>query len=140
MAPRSKNKSSASRASLGANAAGCGGGAALLYFLKALRDDNPWKQLLLYSAPAFSMAVRRCMLWIVAVFGEYARRKWDDQQRIWQYNREIALLARGDDELHKILNDSNLEQAVKEQAEKELAKNRARRLDAISRMSSKPKE
>ena|SRR5579862_8395139 len=122
------------RARIGANATGAGSGAALLYLLKMLPDDRPWKPLLLYCSPAFSLAVRRGVLWLAALLGEYVRIKWDDQQRLWDYKRAKARLDTQEKELQGILQQQNLTEENRGEVERALAKIAASRIEAVRRM------
>jgi hypothetical protein len=127
----------ARHAKIGANATGAGSGAALLYLLKGLPDDRPWKQVLLYFAPAFSLAVRRGVLWLVALFGDYVRRKWDDRQRLWDYKREEAQLDIEEKELRKFLERPNLSEEFRDEIMKAIANIDARRIEAVRIISTR---
>jgi hypothetical protein len=122
-------------ARIGANATGAGSGAALLYLLKALPEESPWKQLLLYCSPAFSLAVRRGVILLAALLGEYVRIKFDDQQRRWDYKREKARLDAQEKELREILQRPGLPEESRVEVERALAKIAASRIEAVRRMS-----
>lgn len=133
--PSLRASSGTHQARIGANATGAGSGAVLLYVLRSFPDDRPWKQVLLYFAPAFSLAVRRGVLWAVAVLGEYVRRKWNDQQRLWDYEREKAQLDRDEKELRELSARPSLSVKSREEIAKTLTDIEARRLEAFRRMS-----
>jgi hypothetical protein len=124
----------ARHASIGASATGAGSGAVLLYVLKSFPDDRPWKQLLLYCAPTVSLAVRRAVLWLVAVLGEYVSRKLEYQQKVFAYKSAMAQLNRKEQELHNLEARGDLSAAARERIVKELEKINEIRIEEVRKI------
>jgi len=104
----------------------------LLILLKTVPDDRPWKPVLQYCAPALSLAVRRSVLWLVALLRVYV----NDQRRLLDYRRGVLRLDRMEQELLKILRRRNLDEKNRAQAEEALSDISARRIEAVHGLNS----